>query len=140
MSIFDKIPGLGGGSGTNQSAGGFLGSGGKTQTQATATETRTGSGQAYADRGGQAISGFQLQDTASVHFNDLGLVDKTYNFLGDAVKTVLGQSSANTAAAASAFQNAQHSSGGVNADTAVKIGMVGLLLLAGVIAYVGSKK
>lgn len=120
--------------------GGFFGSGGKTQVSDTKTETRAATGQSYADHGSQSISGFQLQDNASVTLTDQGAVASAFAVIGDLVKGAYKNSSDATSAAVSAFQSAQEHAGAVNADQLAKWGVVALVLVVSVVAYVGNRK
>lgn len=132
MSLLSGLFGGGGGAGS--------GGGVKSPTTTTTTETRAATGQSYADRGSQSISGIQLQDTASVTLSDQGAIGRAFDFTADLVKNALGASSEANKQAVAAYQNVQDRTGGVDADSAVKLGLVGLLLLGGVIAFMGSRK
>lgn len=124
---------LGGGGGSSQ--GGV-----KSPVTTTTTETRAATGQSYADQGSQAISGFQLQDEATVHLTDLGAVKSAFEFTERTVKDALTTATQSNKAAAAAFENAQDRAGAVDADTAVKLGIIGTLLVAGILAYMTRRK
>lgn len=118
-------------------AGGLIGGGNtggiKSPTTLTETQTRAATGQAYADRNSQAISGFQLQDNASVTLSDQGVIEKAFAFLGDLTKASLSQTAKDTASVADAYKSAQQQSGAVNADQLLKWGVAAVVLVAGLL-------
>lgn len=123
---------FGGGGGSSQ--GGV-----KSPVTTTTTETRAATGQSYADRNSQAISGFNLQDSASVQLTDLGAINKAFEFTERSLQAALASTAQTQAATANAFESAQGLSGAINADDLTKWGLAAGVLVVIAFAYFGSR-